>query len=48
MRDHNLLYYTLDLQKPLPPNSRKTTIDTNKLRAYLESIGKLEGKEQHK
>ena len=46
MSDHSLLYYTLDLQKPLPPNSSKMTTDTNKLHAYLESIGKLEEKEQ--
>ena len=48
MSDHSLLYYTLDLQKPLPPNSSKTTIDTIKLHAYLESIGKLEEKEQQR
>ena len=45
MSDHSLLYYTLDIQKPLPPNSSKTITDTNKLHAYLESIGKLEEKE---
>ena len=46
MSDHSILYYTLDLQKLLPPNSSKMTTDTNKLHAYLESIGKLEEKEQ--
>ena len=46
MSDHGLLYYTLDLKKPLPPNSSKMTTDTNKLHAYLESIGQLEEKEQ--
>ena len=46
MSDHSLLYYTLDLQKPLPPNSSKMTTDTNKLHTYLESIGKLEETEQ--
>ena len=46
MSDDSLLYYTLDLQKPLPPNSSRITTDTNNLLAYLESIGKLEVKEQ--
>ena len=46
LSDHSLLYYTLDLQKPLPPNSSKMATHTNKLHAYLESIGKLEEKEQ--
>ena len=46
MSDHSLLYYTLDLQKPLPPNSSQITTYTNQLLAYLESIGKLEVKEE--
>ena len=48
MSDHSLLYYTLDLPKSLPPNYIKTTIDTHKLHAYLESIGKLGETEKHK
>ena len=46
MSDHSLLNYTLDLQKPLHPISSKMTTDTNELDIYLESIGKLEEKEQ--
>ena len=46
MSDHGLLYYTLDLPKPLPPNSSRITTDTTKLHTYLESIGKLEETEQ--
>ena len=46
MSDHSCLYYTLDLQKPLPSNSSRMTTDTNKLHTYLESIGKLDEKEQ--